>query len=189
MSNTREELLSCAEDLLRTRGHSGYSYADAAARVGVNKATIHYYFPTKQDLTLAALQAYRDRYRNAMVGIEDEFDNALDRVEAYGKLYLWGVEKGRGCLCSALSAELETLPEDLKHGTAAFFRDHLDWLERVIAKGRRQGEINANLTNAGAARLIIGSLEGALMMERLLDGGAGFEITLKALRTSLSSAP
>lgn len=187
MSNTRDKLLTCAEDLIRTRGHSGYSYADAAERVGINKATIHYYFATKQDLTLAALQAYRDRYKNSMVGIENEFDNALDRVEAYSKLYLWGVEKGLGCLCSALSVELETLPEVLKNGTIAFFREHLDWLERVIAKGRQKGEINENLTNVGAARLIISALEGALMMERLLDGGAGFDITLKALRTSLSS--
>ena len=186
MSNTRDELLACAEDLIRTRGYSGYSYADAAERVGVKKATIHYYFPTKQDLTLAALQAYRDRYRAAMTGIENDFDNALDRVEAYGKLYLLGVEKGLGCLCSALSAELDNLPDDLKRGTATFFREHLDWLERVIAKGREKGEVNAEFTNVGAARLVIASLEGALMMERLLDGGAGFAITLKALRTSLA---
>jgi len=187
VANTRDDLLACAEDLIRTHGYSGYSYADAAERVGVRKATIHYYFPTKQDLTLAALQAYRDRYKMAMTSIENDFDNALDRIDAYAKLYLLGVEKGLGCLCSALSAELENLPDDLKRGTASFFREHLDWIERVIAKGREKGEISADFTNVGAARLVISSLEGALMMERLLDGTAGFEITLKALRTSLTA--
>lgn len=122
-----------------------------------------------------------------MTSIENDFDNALDRIDAYGKLYLHGVERGLGCLCSALSAELENLPDDLKRGTATFFREHLDWLERVIAKGKENGEIGADFTNIGAARLVVSSLEGALMMERLLDGTAGFEITLKALRTSLAA--
>ncbi len=39
-----------------------------------------------------------------------------------------------------------------------------------------------------AARVVVSSLEGALMMERLLDGSAGFEVTLKAIRISLSPA-
>lgn len=184
----RNELLTSAEDLLRTRGHSGYSYADVAERVGIRKATIHYYFPTKQSLTAAALQVYRDRYKDALIKIEDDHAHALDRIDAYGRLYFWGVENGLGCLCAALLAELDGLPDELKDGTTAFFREHLDWLERVFAKGRQNGEVNANLTNVGAARLVVSSLEGALMMERILDGGAGFEITLKALRTSLSSA-
>jgi TetR/AcrR family transcriptional regulator, transcriptional repressor for nem operon len=188
LSNMRNELLTCAEDLIRSRGYSGYSYADVAERVGIRKATIHYYFPTKQGLTAAALQVYRDRYKDALTRIEDDHDHALDRLEAYGRLYFWGVEHDLGCLCAALLAELETLPDDLRSGAVAFFREHLDWIERIYAKGRQSGEVNVSLTNVGAARLVVSSLEGALMMERLLDGGAGFEITLKALRTSLSPA-
>ncbi|MBP2562560.1 TetR/AcrR family transcriptional repressor of nem operon [Neorhizobium galegae] len=187
-TNVREELIASAEDLIRRRGYSGYSYADVSERVGIRKPTIHYYFPTKQDLTYTALQAYRARYKSALLGIEDEFDHALDRIDAYGRLYLSGVEKELGCLCAALSAELDNLPEELKGGTVDFFREHLDWIERIYARGRQKGEINNNLTNVGAARLVISSLEGALMMERLLDGPAGFEIMLKALRLGLSPA-
>lgn len=187
-SNMREELLTCAQDLIRSRGYSGYSYADVSERVGIRKATIHHYFPTKRNLTATALQAYRTRYKSALLRAEEEFDHALDRIDAYGRLYLSGVEKELGCLCAALSAELQNLPGDLKSGTIDFFREHLDWIERIYERGRQKGEVNANLTNVGASRLVISSLEGAIMMERLLDGPAGFETMLRTLRMSLSPA-
>ena len=186
MSDMRNELLTSAEGLIRRRGYSGFSYADLSERVGIRKASIHYHFPTKEGLIATVLQTYRDRYMGALQRIEENFGNALDRIDAYGRLYLTGVDKGLGCLCAALSSELEILPVDLRTGTVAFFREHLAWIEKVYQMGRQNAEVNASLDDLQAARIVVSSLEGALMMERLLDGSAGFEITMKAIRTSLS---
>lgn len=186
MSEMRNELLNQAEELVRRRGYSGFSYADLSECVGIRKASIHYHFPAKKMLVATVLKSYRDRYAQALQRIERRFQNAIDRIDAYGRLYLGAVDKGLGCLCAALSAELAILPDDLKSGTAAFFREHLAWIEKVYAEGLRIGEVNSTLDSVQAARLILTSLEGALMMERLLDGKTGFEITLKALRNGLA---
>ena len=58
VSPVREQLLEHTLVLLGTRGYNGFSYRDLAELVGVKTSSIHYYFPTKEDLALAAVQTY-----------------------------------------------------------------------------------------------------------------------------------
>ncbi len=93
MSNaTREKLLAEAEVLVRQRGWSGFSYADLAGAVGLRKASIHHHFPVKEDLGMALIEAYGQRYDAALAKILAASDDGLARVEAYAKLYLHGLE-------------------------------------------------------------------------------------------------
>lgn len=183
---TKERLLKEAETLVRTRGYSGFSYADISESIGIRKASIHHHFPTKQNLVETLLSDYRGRYTRSLSNIEMHHADALDRINAYGLLYLDGVKRGHGCLCAALATELRTLPESLRTGTTAFFFEHLAWLERIYAEGLSNQQVSADLEAREAARLVLSALEGALMMERLVDGASGFEVTLSALRESLS---
>ena len=134
MRDTRNELLMQAEILVRGRGYSGFSYADLADAVGIRKASIHHHFRTKEDLGAALVAAYDLRYDEALDAILTQSPDAIARVEAYGRLYLTGVEKGLGCLCAALAVELDTLPPVLRADIARFFDKHIAWLERVLAQ-------------------------------------------------------
>ena len=189
MSDTKTELMIRAEELVRGRGYSGFSYADLSDAVGIRKASIHHHFPTKELLVAKVLQNYSTRYNVALARIETHYRSALDRIEAYGRLYIAGVDNGLGCLCAALAAELEILPETLRAGTVLFFRDHINWIERIYAEGLQKNQVSKTLAAAEAARLVVASLEGALMIERLLAGRQGFDVTLSAIRKSLSPAP
>ena len=186
MIDTKTELMMRAEELVRGRGYSGFSYADLSEVVGIRKASIHHHFPTKELLVSKVLQNYTERYNTALVRIETHYKDALDRIDAYGRLYLTGVDKGLGCLCAALSAELETLPEALRLGTVSFFQAHIAWIEKMYAEGLEKREVNSALDAREAGRMVVAALEGALMMERLLSGRKGFDLTLSAIRKSLS---
>ncbi len=186
MSNaTREKLLAEAEVLVRQRGWSGFSYADLAAAVGLRKASIHHHFPAKEDLGIALIQAYGQRYDAALEKILAASDDGLVRVEAYAKLYLHGLEQEQGCLAAAMAAELGILPARIRDAVAAFFRRHIAWLRQILTEGRANETISRNVSPSQSARMIVATLEGALMMERLLGGPPGFEATLAALRKSL----
>lgn len=188
MRDTRAELLAEAELLIRRRGYSGFSYADLAANVGIRKASIHHHFPTKTDLATALLAFFDARYDAAMADIRARETDGLGRVRAYAALYLEGVEKGLGCLCAAFAAELDSLPDPLRGDLSRFFAKHIGWLEQVLTEGIADGTIRADLAPAPQARLVIAALEGALMMERLLDGPAGFTGTLTTIETMLRAA-
>ena len=185
MRDTRAELLAEAELLIRRRGFSGFSYADLADGVGIRKASIHHHFPTKTDLALAMLASYDARYDAALSAIVQTTPDALGRVRAYAHLYLDGVEKGLGCLCAAFAAELDRLPETLRSELSRFFAKHIAWLEEVLVEGVADGSVRGNLAPAPHARMIVAALEGALMMERLLDGPAGFSDSVAALEGTL----
>lgn len=185
MRDTRNELLVEAELLIRRRGFSGFSYADLADGVGIRKASIHHHFPTKADLASALLASFDARYDEAMADIERREKFALDRVRAYARLYLEGVEKGLGCLCAAFAAELDMLPDALRSDLSRFFAKHIGWLERMLMQGVADGSIRRDITPAPHARMIVAALEGALMMERLLDGPTGFAHGFSALEDAL----
>src|SRR5262245_8460001 len=46
----RKELILIAYDHIAKRGFEGLRVRDVAAEAGINNATLHYYFPTKEDL-------------------------------------------------------------------------------------------------------------------------------------------
>ncbi|KQP11275.1 TetR family transcriptional regulator [Methylobacterium sp. Leaf99] len=187
MRDTRAELLLQAETLVRSRGYSGFSYGDLAAVVGLRKASIHHHFPTKADLALALVAAYDSRYDAALDAILAQA-NAVARIEAYGRLYLGGVADDLGCLCAVLAVERDTLPEPLRAAIVRFFDKHIAWLERVLADGLRDGTVRAEVIPAAAARLVVATLEGALLLERVLAGTTGFRDTLGALCDALRPA-
>lgn len=185
MTDTRTTLLTEAEGLIRTRGYAGFSYADLSSIAGITKASIHHHFPTKEALAAAVIDGYASRYGEALEEIEEQHANALDRITAYGDLYLRGANQDFGCACGAIAVERDALPEGLRRSAARFFERHLEWLRGVYAMGRKNGEVDSRLSPPQAARMILSTLEGAITIERLLSGGKGFAETLSALRQSL----
>ncbi len=185
MKDTREELLLQAEILVRGRGYSGFSYADLADAVGLRKASIHHHFRTKTDLGIALVANYDERYDRELDTILAASPDAIERIEAYGRLYRTGVERGLGCLCAALAVELDTLPERLRQDIERFFAKHIAWLERVLSEGIAERSIRVDADANAAARMVVATLEGALLLERLLDGPEGFENALGAMLDGL----
>jgi AcrR family transcriptional regulator len=60
------ELLLAAYRQIAERGFEGLRTRDVANEVGVNIATLHYYFPTKEALIGAVLQHAMDRFRTTL---------------------------------------------------------------------------------------------------------------------------
>jgi TetR/AcrR family transcriptional repressor of nem operon len=69
---TRNEIISTAEKLIRQKGLNGFSYSDIAGRLEIRNAAIHHYFPTKFDLgrtvidqEVERVRQFRERYRGS----------------------------------------------------------------------------------------------------------------------------
>ena len=55
LSDTREQIMDRAADLLMSHGFNGFSYSDISSYLGVKNAAVHYHFPAKTDLALALI--------------------------------------------------------------------------------------------------------------------------------------
>lgn len=58
---TRRIIQSAARDLIADRGYHAATFQQIAQRAGVSRPTLHYYFPTREDLYEALLADIRER--------------------------------------------------------------------------------------------------------------------------------
>ena len=58
----RQRLVQAAFDLIVEKGFEGLRVRDVAGRVGVNSATLHYYFPGKQDLVRGVVDYLQQQF-------------------------------------------------------------------------------------------------------------------------------
>ncbi|EQD50561.1 transcriptional regulator, TetR family, partial [mine drainage metagenome] len=47
--NMEEKIIDVAQQLVQSRGFNAFSYRDLADRISIRTASIHYYFPKKDD--------------------------------------------------------------------------------------------------------------------------------------------
>jgi TetR/AcrR family transcriptional repressor of nem operon len=182
--DTRSLILMEAEFLIRTRGYSAFSYADLAERVAITKASIHYHFPSKEDLITVLVRNYLGRFTATLEAIRQQHAEAGTRLHAYAHLFLEGFEHGMLPLCGALSAERSALPESMLPQVQAFFQIHLDWLAGVLEDGRAAGALRRDLAPDAAGLLLLSTLEGGTFVGWAL---ARKDLVLAAFQAALQT--
>ncbi|KUI35220.1 TetR family transcriptional regulator [Mycobacterium sp. IS-1496] len=60
-SKTRDTLLDCVEKMMLEDGYASVTYRALAARAGVTPSLVQYYFPTLDDVFIAAIRRYSER--------------------------------------------------------------------------------------------------------------------------------
>lgn len=170
----RQAILDVAERLAQTRGFNGFSYADIAARLSRTKASLHHHFRSKAALGEALIERYRAAFSGALAAIEARTPDPRARLERYARLYEEVLLDERMCLCGMLAAEYATLPPPMQRALRRFFDDSERWLTAVIEEGRRAGALAGAGSARDAARMYVGSLEGAMLVARSYGEPARF---------------
>src|SRR5262245_28539009 len=184
-TNTAERILDSAERLVQVRGFNAFSYADIAKALGITKASLHHHFPTKGELGVALVQRYRRQFLLALERIEAASDQAPVRLKGYAELYRSVLRKKRMCLCGMLATDVATLPKDMRESVASFFKENQAWLTRVLDSGRAEGALEFPGTSASLAALIVGSLEGAMLVARVSGDLRHFDGVAERLLSSV----
>ena len=60
-SKTRDALLDCVEKTMLSDGYASVSYRTLASMAGVTPSLVQYYFPTLDDIFIAAIRRYTER--------------------------------------------------------------------------------------------------------------------------------
>ena len=135
------------------------------------------------------MEAYDARYDAALAAIVAAQPDAIARIEAYGRHYLTGVEDGLGCLCAVLAIERgHAAGRAARRARPGSSTSTSPGWSRFWPRGVPTGACAPVSDPAATARMVVATLEGALMLERLLAGSAGFRLTLAALCDSLRPA-
>lgn len=187
-SDTAQRVLDVAEELVQVRGFNAFSYADIAAELGITKASLHYHFQSKAELGRALIDRYSKRFMRALERIDRDESTGPAKLAAYASLYTEVLRGQRMCLCGMLAADYETLPHAIGDAVVAFFDDNEAWLERVLEDGRAQGHLDFEGSARERARVLVSTLEGAMLVARSYRDPDRFQGTADALLASLNTS-
>jgi len=184
-SDTSVQVLDVAERLVQSRGFNGFSYADVASELKLTKAALHYHFASKAELGEALIVRYAARFASALEELDADVTGARAKLEGYANLYLDVLRSERMCLCGMLAAEYQTLPTPMRQAVLDFFDHNETWLEDVLDQGRSDGTLEFEGEARDRARMIVGGLEGAMLVARPYGEIARFEAAASQLVAGL----
>jgi len=176
MENREETILKVTEEMVRQGGYNGFSFRDIAKKVGIKSSSVHYHFPTKEDLGVAVAKYYTDRFIDSLSSPQKLVDDGIDPIKTYIAAFKLALTKDkRMCLCGMLGAEVDGLPAGVVTETQTFFKRNLAWLEQAYA-------LNENKTVATQKAIqTLSLLEGALIASNVLNDAALFDQAAKLL--------
>lgn len=134
-NNTAQRILDVAQDMVRSRGYSAFSYADISSQVGIRKASIHYHFPSKDVLAKELVKRYRERIGRACDRISNSGASPEEQMMQFAHLYRDGLDDNQICLCAMLAADFAVLPQSVRDEIRAYFQQAEAWLADLLQQG------------------------------------------------------
>jgi len=186
-SDTRNQILDAAADLLQRLTYPAFSYSDISAEVGIRKASIHYHFPSKEDLGLALVRRYLEEFEAFAQDLSSRQLNPAEKLDSYLEYFTrYQDMKNKICPLGSLAATSEGLPEQLKFALRNMILAHRTWLRETIRQGQDQGLITRRASEIQLTAAIGAALLGGLQLARAMSSQETLPNLLAAIRQWLS---
>jgi len=157
--STTERLLDAAEYRMRRSGYNAVSFRDLATDVDIRSASVHYHFPKKEDLAIAMVTRYAERFFDALEAASGSAKNTREKIEAFRSVYRKALKHdGAICLCGLLGAEAAGLPDVLTQAVQEFFRANINWVAAALPTTR------STSVRRKQAQSIVAAHQGAMML-------------------------
>ena len=192
-TKTRELILAKATELVTRQGFAATSIHDLLASTGVNRGSLYFHFPGKDDLGIAVLERTREEFieflESSLVG-----RSPGSRLEHFLRAAL-NIHRDQGFVGGCLwgNTTLEMSDRDADPRYLAVVRDMFArWkamLVQVIADAQKAGEVRPDLSAKSLATHVIASIEGGILLSRLEKSAAPMATCLDSLRHALQLKP
>ena len=183
-SDPRQKIIHAAMELFAIKGFNSTSVADLLSRTQLHSGSLYYLYPSKQDVLIAVLEAYRDGIgamllEPAWQGIENPIDRIFALLQAYRGM-LVETDCTYGCPIGSLALELHEPDPKVRELLAENFRA---WTEAIEGCLNEAGpRISADVDKRALAEFVLTTMEGGVMQARTHRDIAYFDRSIAALR-------
>jgi AcrR family transcriptional regulator len=174
----QEALVEAAYRLLAERGFEGLRTRDVAARVGINIATLHYHFPTKEKLIRGVVGYAMGRFRSTLVPAGSPGEQLRAHFAGIRRLARQEPELFAVMGELALRARRDRAIATIVRETDTVWQTMLAALLRRAAK---EGAIDAATDPNDLAGLIVSTLKGTFLLPPDERGPAVVDRRLRTL--------
>jgi TetR/AcrR family transcriptional repressor of nem operon len=157
---------------MHVHGYQATSLDDVLRESGVGKGNFYYHFKSKQDLGYAILDQIVAAFveRTLQPCFADPAGAPLAQIRCFLDR-LEQVQRERncigGCVMGNLASELSDVHEGFRARLASVFTTWHARFAEALAEARRRGEVTAACAPAAAARFLVASLEGAILLTKV----------------------
>jgi TetR/AcrR family transcriptional repressor of nem operon len=182
--STRERLVGAALQLFAQKGYAATSIAEVLREAGANSGSLYYFFPAKQDLLLAVLEAYRQGIGPMLLEPAwRDVPDPIERIFALLARYRHALEDSActyGCPIGSLALELHEPDPAVREALAANF---MAWVDAIAGCLAQAGDrLPADTDLRGLAELVLTVMEGGVMLARTQRDIACFDRAVAQLR-------
>ena len=185
--NLRDNIVAKAKDYLQRYGFSGFSFQDLANDIGLRKASLHYYFKSKEELGLVLIEEYRNAFERWTQAMQNK--NAREKLDGMFHIFVLMAKDGKKiCPTGALTTELQKLPASMQKKLREFHEEQKQWLLQTLIDGQREGIFNRSLAAGEYADLLLAIFQGGIQIARLRGNIDSMKDSYESLRKVLTSA-
>jgi TetR/AcrR family transcriptional repressor of nem operon len=154
MSSHAIAMMDAAERRMRIGGFGGFSFREIAADVGVKSSSVHYHFPTKEDLAAAVIRRYAEALSEK---IDRELAKDPDPIGVWTRIFRGTLHSdSRMCPATVLGASALDLPPMVATEVKRFFEMNAGKLVAAGLSPGRAAEFLATITGAQVISIATG---------------------------------
>lgn len=185
---TRARLIQAMTDLARAKGFQATRVEDVCDRAGVTKGSFFHHFATRDDLALAAAEAWRASL-DPVFGTAPyaTLPGAIDRLlgyVAFRKALLIGPVEGFCCYAGAVVAETWASPSPTLDSARGAIDDHIAYVANLAADALDEAGLPRDRA-MGLSVLIQSTVQGALILAKSAGAPAPAEVAFDQLSALL----
>lgn len=172
-SNAKERLIDAARELMYVRGYTAVGVQEICARAGVNKGSFYHFFPSKQALALAVIEAHIQQVQKGWQEAMSVPCPLLERIQGvFQAAYkthclLFEHHEGHmlGCPLGNLALELSTQDDCIRQKLREAFGIWTQMLEHALSEATAQGDLPA-LPVSTTAQALIAYFQGVVLLAK-----------------------
>ena len=159
---TQQRIIQAATELFARKGFYGTSIAHLAQAVGLTKGALYHHFENKDALFFAVIASMRDDWNREVGHAVVQGEGAITRLSILLDEHTRLLNKNdMFCLVlSNLMAEMEEANPEYAAVIREIYEELTGFIERIIKKGQRTGELRSDLDARLFAFSIVGVLRG-----------------------------
>ncbi|TGK36034.1 TetR/AcrR family transcriptional regulator [Leptospira gomenensis] len=181
---TRDKIASLARGYFQSVGFQSFSFQDIADDLGIKKASVHYHFPSKEELGLEVLEIYYKDFAVYTANLKDRPPRV--RLFALFKLYeAYTGENGKICPFGVVGSEYYVLSQSIRDKTLVLHNQHRDFLIQTLSDGSKEGVFLLPLNARETADLFMSAIQGSMQISRIRKDKDFFPKTIKSLKSMI----
>jgi len=173
VSDAKTRLMEAANDLIWESSYGSTSVDAICERAKVKKGSFYYFFESKSELAVEALEADWQSKKPELDSIFSSTTPPLERFEryfkrAYNKQLALQEKNGRvlGCPLFTLGSEISTLEPSIRSKVQSILAQHVKYLTSAVRDAQAAGLVRGGDAEEKARR-VFACYQGSLMQARI----------------------